>query len=545
MPIFCSFAEVIDCTDMIVLSHSTVWIFNAIWIFDQVLVIIFRNIIVGLEGISIMFRSPSRNQRSKGFKVKHILQICLLLAVCFWLIYQVKHSHDKKKEFDANDGKISSNMQVGNEVVKFGRKDLHPRMDEGAKSEKHGEEENEEEEEESKHDEEQEEEESKHDEEQEEEESKADGREDEGREDGSDEIDENDQEKTEEEMLEEEKEEREGEGDEKEIGEKESEEKDELSENEKEMDDRDHDDGSRNSHEAREEHYKADDASSAVAHDTQTNGGEADKMEDFDENTLERETKPDNNEVSVDHKNSKAEEVELAENEASSNVTDSQEKGTKINTPKSENNSHLNPPITKESNVLPEVSNNNSSDVNNHESPEVSIKLSDLDAKNGTETFSDSVQAQNATGEGINTEQSADTQDVILQQTINNTTATEDNQSGSELENAGATSGESLNSTNPDLTSEAELDPESLISKENTDVLQNEKQDTNSGSGGTDESSEESSSKNEGGDPIQQDPIDASDSSNPQEEKEPPPRDSNYMPEIRTDVSEKEGAVAE
>ncbi|CBI25108.3 unnamed protein product, partial [Vitis vinifera] len=108
-----------------------------------------------------MFKSPSRNQRSKGFKVKHILQICLLLAVCFWLIYQVKHSHDKKKEFDANDAKISSNTQGGNELLKFGRKDLHPRVDGEAKNEKHGEEETEEEdeaggveEEESKHDEE-------------------------------------------------------------------------------------------------------------------------------------------------------------------------------------------------------------------------------------------------------------------------------------------------------------------------------------------------------------------------------------------------------
>ena len=517
------------------------------------LVIVFRNISVGLEGISIMFKSPSRNHRSKGFKVKHILQICLLLAVCFWLIYQVKHSHDKKKEFDANDAKISSNTQGGNELLKFGRKDLHPRVDGEAKNEKHGEEETEEEDEAGGV----EEEESKHDEEQEEEESKVDEREDEGRGGGDDEIDENDQERAEgesdhdEEVLDEEKE-REGEGDEKESGEKESEEKDDLSENEKEMDDQDHDGGSRNAHEAREEHYKADDASSAVAHDTQTNGGEADKMEDFDENTLEQETKPNNNELSSEHKNSKAEEVELAENEASSNVTDSQEKGTEINSPKSENSSLQNPPITTESNDQPEISNKNSSEVSNKDSSEVSnndsselsTKSSDSDTKNGIETVLDPIQAQNATGEGINTEQGADTQHVVLKQTIDSTIVTGRNQSGSEPENAGATTGESSNSISSNATSEAEHNPELLISKENTDATQNEKPDTSNGSGETDESSA-SSSTNGSGDSIQQDPIDVSDSSIPQEEKESPPTDLDKTFDIRTDASDKEGAATE
>lgn len=538
-------------------------------------VIIFRNISVGLGGISIMFRSPSRNARSKGFKVKHVLQICLLLAVCFWLIYQVKHSHDKNKEFDANDVKVSSNTQAGNEVVKFGRKDLHPRIDE-PKSEKHGEEENEEEEEaggaeeeESKHDEEpEEEEETKHFEEQEEEESKVDERVDEGRGDGDDEIDENDQDRAEgesdheEETLDEEKE-REEEGDEKESGEKESEEK-EVSENEKEMDDQDHDDGSRNAHEAREEQYKADDASSAVAHDTQTNGGETDKMEDFDENTLEQETEPNDYESNVNDKHSKAEEVTLASTEASSNVTDSQKKGTEINIPESESSLHLNTPITIESIVQTDVSNNNSSEVNKHESSEGGIKPSDSDTKNENETVSEPVQAQNVTGEGIvteqrsdtgegvnteqgpdtdvgvNIEQGADTQDVLLKQTINNTTAMEDNQSGSELENAGTTAGESSNFTSSYTASEAEHNPESLISKENS-----EKPDTSSGSGEADESSA-SSSKDESGDPIQQDPIDVTDTSSiPQEEKEPPPTDASTTPEIRTEVGEKEGAAEE
>jgi hypothetical protein len=71
-------------------------------------------------------RNPSiRNQRSKGFKVKHVLQVILLLGVCFWLIYQVKHNHDKKKEFDKNDLKLPSRTEP-DQIVKLGRKDLLP-----------------------------------------------------------------------------------------------------------------------------------------------------------------------------------------------------------------------------------------------------------------------------------------------------------------------------------------------------------------------------------------------------------------------------------
>ncbi|WOH14929.1 hypothetical protein DCAR_0934459 [Daucus carota subsp. sativus] len=47
-----------------------------------------------------MYRhSPNRNQRSKGFKSKHALHNCVLVAVCLWLVYQVKHSNDKRKQF--------------------------------------------------------------------------------------------------------------------------------------------------------------------------------------------------------------------------------------------------------------------------------------------------------------------------------------------------------------------------------------------------------------------------------------------------------------
>ncbi|PQQ10772.1 neurofilament medium polypeptide [Prunus yedoensis var. nudiflora] len=59
-------------------------------------------------------QSPSRNQRSKGFKVKHALQMFLLLAICIWLLYQLKHSHDKKA-YEESSAKISGKMQNGHE----------------------------------------------------------------------------------------------------------------------------------------------------------------------------------------------------------------------------------------------------------------------------------------------------------------------------------------------------------------------------------------------------------------------------------------------
>lgn len=48
-----------------------------------------------------MFKQGSnRYPRSKGFKVKHAFQIALLVAVSIWLLYQVKHSHDKKQAYE-------------------------------------------------------------------------------------------------------------------------------------------------------------------------------------------------------------------------------------------------------------------------------------------------------------------------------------------------------------------------------------------------------------------------------------------------------------
>ncbi|GMH24623.1 hypothetical protein Nepgr_026466 [Nepenthes gracilis] len=73
-----------------------------------------------------MFKlSPRRNQRSKGFKVKHVLQLCVLLGVGIWLLYQIQNSHNKKA-VDEEGSKVSEKLQDGFEKLKLGRKDLHP-----------------------------------------------------------------------------------------------------------------------------------------------------------------------------------------------------------------------------------------------------------------------------------------------------------------------------------------------------------------------------------------------------------------------------------
>ncbi|XP_057424957.1 uncharacterized protein LOC130718390 [Lotus japonicus] len=277
-------------------------------------------------------RFPNRNPRSKGIKVKHILQIVLLLGICFWLIYQVKHNRGRKKEFDENDAKLSVRTHQTDQIVKLGRKDLHPGKDELNQNEKHEEDEEDEhvvEDEENKHE---------HDEQEEEgirletEESKDDkheGREQEEEENkhGAEVLEEENQHEHDEHEQEEERNQHETEeskDNNHEGGEQEEEENkhgaeelkeddnkseemedagkgggggddDEIDENDQEKPevDMDRDDGkdkeeegdakenedsedeekggsaeNHGNHMAREEHYKGDDASSAVAHDT-------------------------------------------------------------------------------------------------------------------------------------------------------------------------------------------------------------------------------------------------------------------------------------
>jgi len=100
-------------------------------------------------------QSSSRNQRSKGLKLKKALQISLLLLVSVWLLYQVKHSYEKKAySEDEVSGSHKDDKDQG-ETVRLGRKDLPPKMeaDSSTLDERVEDEENDEMEQEMKHDE--------------------------------------------------------------------------------------------------------------------------------------------------------------------------------------------------------------------------------------------------------------------------------------------------------------------------------------------------------------------------------------------------------
>ncbi|KAH0940772.1 hypothetical protein HID58_000409 [Brassica napus] len=201
-------------------------------------------------------QSSSRSQRgSRGIKGKHVVQICVLLGVCIWLIYQVKYSHDKKKELYEGDVKKSTVLLENEEgMVKLGRKDLLPGYHKQNEKEKRVEEEEEDEEEEEKESKSRVENSSTHEEEE--------------KEDEEDEEEE-DKNKLGEEVVEEDEEENKHE-EEDDIDEQDQSKDDELlqEEKEKEAETNHADEIDVTVHEAREEHYKADDTSSAVSHES-------------------------------------------------------------------------------------------------------------------------------------------------------------------------------------------------------------------------------------------------------------------------------------
>ncbi|KAG6710059.1 hypothetical protein I3842_06G163900 [Carya illinoinensis] len=472
-------------------------------------------------------RSPSRNHRSKGVKVKHVLQICLLLGVCFWLIYQVKHSHDKKKEFDEKDAKLSVKTQSGNELLKFGRKDLHPRLEEVPEIEKHVEEEEEEtggEEEENKHDEEenrheekeQDEEENKHEvEDQEEEENKSEEIEDEERGAGDHEIDENDQEKLDgdadhdEELIDEEKE---GEEEDKESERNESDNKENQVETS--LEDQDRDGGN---HEAREEQYKGDDASSAVTHDAQTIISEADRLssgnsiEISEMNILDQENKSNGTQETDTDQNNPA--IKVVESEIDNN-------GTSPNA------------ITIE-----QKGNNGSSN-----------SVDGL-VENSTRTAqsTDQPKASNDTTLALEMEQNGKSTSVSEsnQSDVNSTVSIKIEKAGA---GAGAGAGESSTSSNTTesvlsekITTETEDGSVSSISKENTDATKN-RADGKSELDRTNESTD-NSSRDEVPDAVEHNPVDASDSHIALDERVDTKLDK--MPEIRTEGENSKAVAAE
>lgn len=72
-------------------------------------------------------QSPGgRSNRSRGFKVKHALQICALLALCFWLIYKAKQPREKNTQFEGKKDPVSlpKTVSIKSEVPKLGRKHL-------------------------------------------------------------------------------------------------------------------------------------------------------------------------------------------------------------------------------------------------------------------------------------------------------------------------------------------------------------------------------------------------------------------------------------
>ncbi|XP_050377917.1 uncharacterized protein LOC126795139 [Argentina anserina] len=185
-----------------------------------------------------MLKSPSRNQRVKGFKVKHAVQILLLVTICIWLVYQLNHSHGKKILEVSSADKISGQVQNEHGLLELGRKGLHPRVEETPVGvESHTE---------------------KEESEEELDETKADETEEEGR-GGEDEVDGHVQEKSVEEsegvedLIDEDDTERE-----------EVEETAESDEKGNDLEDQVQIKDTRYSQEAREEQYKGDDASSAV-----------------------------------------------------------------------------------------------------------------------------------------------------------------------------------------------------------------------------------------------------------------------------------------
>ncbi|XP_006650527.1 uncharacterized protein DDB_G0290803-like [Oryza brachyantha] len=99
-------------------------------------------------------QSSSRNHRSKGLKLKKALQISLLVLVSVWLIYQVKHSYEKKAYHENEANGLHKDDQNQGEI-RLGRKDLPTKMeaDSSTLDERIEDEENEEMEQEMKHDE--------------------------------------------------------------------------------------------------------------------------------------------------------------------------------------------------------------------------------------------------------------------------------------------------------------------------------------------------------------------------------------------------------
>ncbi|GAB2292087.1 hypothetical protein Dimus_026335 [Dionaea muscipula] len=425
-------------------------------------------------------QSPSRNYRSKGIKVKHILQICLLLAVCFWLIYQVKRSHEKKIEFDAKEAKLVGDMERAGEIMKFGRKDL-PRLQIVTKDD----EENEVEEEEDRREEDEQDRDTKVDEREEDEEDLTRGG-------GIDEVEEHDLEKNEaetehdEEFMDEEK------GREEEVDERseenEVEEKKSHSMSES-LEEQDHDGATKNNHEAREELYKADDASSEVAQDTDTSS-----MPDRTDNLgiLEQ-----SKETKVSELGSSANETAAEEHKyTTTNSTGSLEN----------NSSHPNSTLLVESTDQAEYPN---------KSAAVNAETTSLVLSNGTLSGEQSL---SSTGDAVDSEEGQNMQ------------AKTDDRNLAEAANTTEHVNREEKTANWNMTKDGFDEGQTKIRDKDEDGIANGSSDSQFG--------------NETAESVSHDPIDISDSSIAEEEKEAR-MDLSTLPNIQDNVDDTDEAAEE
>lgn len=256
-----------------------------------------------------MYRQyPNTNRRLKEIKVKHVWQLCLFLGVCFWLIYQVMPSHDEKKGFDESDVEVSLASGHSNILVKLGRKGIHSRVEETTGEDVEGNEHIEEDGVEDKKDEE---------------------NESAGMDGGDETFDDAEVDRENSVVGKNEGEEGDENGS---IEENDSEDVNDQMEKESSVEETDHDGDDMSSHEVREEHYKADDASSAVSHDTRMEGtenenehdeNENEQVEDFLEHGLEENTSEETDEGEK-RKELKVEVGEMAEDDTESNVTNNE-----------------------------------------------------------------------------------------------------------------------------------------------------------------------------------------------------------------------------
>ncbi|XP_021776179.1 myb-like protein X [Chenopodium quinoa] len=504
-----------------------------------------------------MFKqSPSRNNRSKGIKVKHILQICVLLAVCIWLIYQVKHSHEKRQEYEVKDDKDVGKVQSDGVIPRIGRKDI-PRITEvDTNGEKHEEDEDEKDEEED----------NKHEEDESEIEDVKIVEREEERGGGDDEIDEHEPEKTEieseheEEDEDKEREEKEDVTEENHEGQPEKEDNEENAEKEvhteseehgdvgKEdhgeqeitSDDQDHDVGRTNTREAQEMLYRADDASSEVAHNVQSVISETENVTSDHGNEMwgninfgqEHENKTSDNAEELIKPDVQPRDVNIG----TSNLTVTEPKNYKVNLTKPDDSSLQN-------STLPENTSN---------STVVGGQLSATLLSTETLTTLDSIVSQNGTLE-LPGDKEPKLPGNVLEQDVKIELATDDKSrqetsaDGNKTEDVNTNNGESLSSHNSTFSTshDSTNDKDTKEAAKNSSVdneNQGDKLD-NSGEAASDEITEFHSDEVTGH--IQHDPIDASDTTALMQEERESRTDLDTLPEIRNEIQNTDEVVSE